>query len=77
MTIKNIIKKNKRLTITIIIVILFMGITIGYSNLSSNLMSSLSGTFKGLMDYNVYAILFYNSLLYHFSVYLQLNDILF
>ena len=32
MTIKNIIKKNKRLTITIIIVILFMGITIGYSN---------------------------------------------
>ena len=55
MTIKNIIKKNKRLTITIIIVILFMGITIGYSNLSSNLISSLSGTFKGLMDYNVYA----------------------
>ena len=55
MTIKNIIKKNKRLTITIIIVILFMGITIGYSNLSSNLISSLSASFKGLMDYNVYA----------------------
>ena len=32
-----------------------MGITIGYSNLSSNLISSLSAYFKGLMDYNVYA----------------------
>ncbi len=37
MIINDIIKKNKRFIITIIIVILFMGITIGYFNLLYNL----------------------------------------